>query len=157
MCTYPPFLPSSRQQWCLYYATCIRTKPFTCSFIRLLIFCSMDLLPIGGRKLSSLGPLLKCPSGIARKGLSQSARKSRNLSKNLALQAEIGSLSYLKYDNHSFVPLKSRRFQHQHAGLGRQSALSGKPHSASFFVCTQPRKMSLGACLNFHRRSQKFS
>ncbi len=51
----------------------------------------MDLLPIDGRKLSSLGPLLKCPSGIARKGLSQSARKSRNLSQSLAPQAEIGS------------------------------------------------------------------
>ena len=125
-------------------------------FIKLLVFV-YGSLPIGERKLSSLGALLKGFSDVARKGLLQSARKSRNLGKHSALQAEIGSLSYLKYDNHSFVSLKSRRFRHQHAGLGRQSALSGKPHSASFFVCTQPRKMSLGACLNFHRRSQKFS
>lgn len=121
-------------------------------FIKLLVFV-YGSLPIGERKLSSLGSLLKGFSDIARKGLLQSARKSRNLSKNLALQAEIGSLSYLKYDNHSFVSLKSRRFWHQHAGLERQCALSGKPHSASFFACLQSRKMSLGVCLNFHRRS----
>ncbi len=125
-------------------------------FIKLLVFV-YGSLPIGGRELSGLGSLLKGFSGIARKDLLQSARKSRNLGKNLALQAEIGSLSCLKYDNHSFVSLKSRRFWHQHAGLERQCALSGKPHSASFFACLQSRKMSLGACLNFHRRSQKFS
>jgi hypothetical protein len=104
-------------------------------FIKLLVFV-YGSLPIGERKLSSLGSLLKDFSDIARKGLLQSARKSRNLGKNLALQAEIGSLSFLKCDNHSFVSLKSRRFRHQHAGLERQRALSGKPHSASFFACT---------------------
>ncbi len=149
-------MSSYRLQRCLYYAMCVKIKPLTCNFIKLLVFV-YGSLPIGERKLSSLGSLLKGFSDIARKGLLQSARKSRNLGKNLALQAEIGSLSYLKYDNHSFVPLKSRRFRHQHAGLGRQRAFSGKPHSASFFACSQPRKMSLEACLNFHRRSQKFS
>jgi len=63
--------------------------------IKLLVFV-YGSLPIGGRKLSCLGSLLKGFLDIARKGLLQSARKSRNLSKNLALQAEIGSLSYLK-------------------------------------------------------------
>ena len=77
-------------------------------FIKLLVFV-YESLPIGERKLSSLGSLLKGFSDIARKGLLQSACKSRNLSRNLVLQAEIGSLSYLKYDNHSFVSLKSRR------------------------------------------------
>ena len=127
-----------------------QTEALIRNFYQAFSFC-LWVITNRRKKAKQLRLFIKRLYRYSPKSLLQSARKSRNLGKNLALQAEIGSLSYLKYDNHSFVPLKSRRFQHQHAGLGRQRALSGKPHSASFSASWQPRKKGLGVRKNFLR------